>query len=390
MTRNFIHVLLLVLPLAGCAVHIPDPTPYTDLQVPAFAPDEALLLDVAIGQFTFEPPMKDGAADQQLGAIRKAESRYMPVMLRHALTHAASWGEVHVLPETGRSHDVRVDAEILASEPHTLSLRVNVSDATGAEWFERVYTEHVGVEVHGANSIGVNDPFDGLYNRVANDMLAHVRGKLDAAALAGIRQTAELQFGNAFAPDVYGAYLATDRKGISSVARMPPANDPAVTHLAQIHQRDRAFQDLLQQHYVGFAREVSDSYFAFRRQGFRDLQDLQRQQRAARNDVVGGAIWLGIAVATSNIDDAVVTIAATTAAVAGAVQLAGGVRAYTNADQFDDELAESFAGDVATEVVTLDQDLVTLSGSAESIYAQWKEILGELFREDRNLAAPVE
>jgi hypothetical protein len=390
MTRNFTRLLLLLLPLAGCAVHIPQPSPYTDLQIPAAAPAEAQLLDVAIGQFTFEPPRKDGAPDPQRSDIRKMEARYMPVMLRHALTAAATWGEVHVLPETGRGHDVRIIGEILESEPHTLRLRIGVFDATGAEWFERIYTEHVGIEVHGDNSIGVNDPFDSLYNRIANDMLIYVRDNLDAATIAGIRQTAELQFGNAFAPDVYGGYLATDRKGITRVTRLPPASDPAVMHLARIHQRDRAFQEVLQQHYVDFAREIGASYFEYRRQGFRELQDLQAQQRKARNEVVGGAIWLGVAVATSNIDDAVATVAATTAAVAGAMQVVNGVRIYAAATPLADELAESFAGDVRTEVVTLDEDVVTLSGSTESIYGQWKEILGELFREDRSLAVPAE
>ena len=115
----------------------------------------------------------------------------------------------------------------------------------------------------------------------------------------------------------------------------------------------------------------------------------QAQQRDARNDVVMGGLLLGVAVATSNIDDAVATVAATGAAVAGAVQVVNGVRNYSTQTPLLDELAESFAGDVITEVVTLDEDVVTLSGTTESIYADWKEILRELFREDRALTEPA-
>lgn len=391
MTRNFTRVLiLLLLPLSGCAVHIPQPSPYTNLQVPVAASAEAQLLDVVIGQFSFEQPVKDGVPDIPLADIRKAESRYMPVMLRHSLTQAGAWGAVHVLPETGPAHDVHVEGEILESEPHTLRLRIAVYDASGRQWFENIYTEHVGVEVHGDSALGVNDPFDGLYNRVANDMLLYMQQELDPAAIASVQQLADLQFGKEFAPEVYGAYLTLDRKGLASVTRMPPANDPAVRHLGQIRQRNSAFEEVLQQHYVDFAREISASYFQFRRQGFRELQDLQRQQKDARNDIVGGAILLGVAAATSNIDSTLTTIGTAATAVAGAAMVRRGVSNYDSNTPFLDELAESFSGEVATEVVTLDEDVITLSGSTESIYSQWKDILRELLSDDRNLTAPAE
>ena len=390
MTRISILLFCLVLPLAGCAVHIPKPSPYTNLQTPAAPPAEVQLLDVAIAQFSFEPPQKDGVPDAQLAEIRKAEGRYMPVMLRYSLTQAGMWGAIHVLPEAGPGHDVRVESKILESEPHTLSLRVAVYDASGARWFENIYTEHVGDEVHGDNALGVNDPFDGLYNRVANDMLLYVQQNLDPGAIASIHQLAELQFGSEFAPDVFGGYLAEDRKGLLSVSRMPPANDPAVTHLNQIRQRNSAFEEVLQQHYVDFVREISDSYFQFRRQGFRELQDLQRQQKAARNDIVGGAVLIGVAVATSNIDSTLTTIGSAATAVAGARKVVRGVSNYDRNTPFLDELAASFSGEVATEAVALDEEVVTLSGSTESIYAQWKEILRELLMEDRSLTAPAE
>src|SRR5690606_37160496 len=120
---------------------------------------------------------------------------------------AGAWGAVHVLPETDGSQNLRVEGEILNAESHTLKLRIRVVDATGAQWFNQIYTEHVGTSVLGDDAIGVNDPFDGLYNRVANDMLSHARANLDAADIAQIRQVAALQFGNTFAPEVYGSCL---------------------------------------------------------------------------------------------------------------------------------------------------------------------------------------
>ena len=389
MTRNAVLIFCcILLPLAGCAVHIPRATPYTSLELQPSAVAEAQLLDVAIGQFTFEPPLlKRGTPDLQVATIRKAESRYMPVMLRHTLQQSGAWGEIHVLPLGDRSHDLRVEGEILESESHTLSLRISVFDATGARWFENIYTEHVGAAVHADDALGVNDPFDGLYNRIANDMLEQARQR-DAASISAIRQVARLQLGNEFAPEVYGTYLVIDDDDIATLTRLPPANDPVVAHLDQIRQRDRAFQDVLQQHYVDFTRNISDSYFEYRRQSFRELQELQRQQKEARGDIIEGAVLLGVAGATTNIDDALATIGAATAAVAGAAKIVRGVSNYSTDTPFLAELDESFSNDVVSEVATLDEDVVLLSGSVDSIYAQWKDILRELLHEDRRQQEP--
>lgn len=378
---------LLLLACTGCAVHVPQASPYTSLETAPDSVAETQLLDVAIAQFSFDPPQYRGKPDLQLIAVRAAESRYMPVMLRHALTESGAWGEIHVLPVADRSHDLRVEGEILDSESHTLRLRMTVSDASGALWFERIYTEHVGAAVHGEDALGVNDPFDGLYNRVANDMLHEVQQR-DASVIRALRNLAELQFGNEFVPDIYSPYLATNRKGITSVTHMPPPNDPAVEHLRRIRQRDRAFQDLLQRHYVDFARSIAGSYYEYRRQSYRELQELRRQQTAARNDIVGGAVLLGVAVATSNIDDALATVGSATAAVVGVAKIVNGVTSYSPDSPFLVELEESFSGDVVDETIMLDEEVVLLSGSVESLYEQWKDILRALFREDRNL--PVE
>ncbi|HEY0963576.1 MAG TPA: hypothetical protein VGE69_14590 [Pseudomonadales bacterium] len=384
MTRKALLILgTLWLACAGCAVHVPTPSPYTSLAIPPAGIAEAQLLDVAIGQFTFEPPLlKRGTPDLQLAAVRTAESRYMPVMLRHTLMQSGAFGAIHVLPVTDGSHDLYVDAQILESESHTLSLRVSVVDASGASWFERIYTEHVGAAVHDEDALGVNDPFDGLYNRIANDML-HEASQRDANSVAMIRNTADLQFGNAFAPDVYAPYLETDRKGITTVTRMPPASDPAVVHLQRIRLRDQAFHDILQRHYVDFARDIAGSYYEYRRQSYRELQELQRQQKDARNDIVGGAVLIGVAIATSNIDDALATVGAATTAAVGVAKVVRGVTNYSPDSPFFTELEESFSNEVVSETITLDEEIVLLSGSVESLYEQWKDVLRELFREDR-------
>ena len=46
------------------------------------------------------------------------------------------------------------------------------------------------------------------------------------------------------------------------------------------------------------------------------------------------------------------------------------------------ELAESFENGIAPQVIALDDKVITLSGSVDEQYEQWKEILNELYNEE--------
>ena len=49
------------------------------------------------------------------------------------------------------------------------------------------------------------------------------------------------------------------------------------------------------------------------------------------------------------------------------------------------ELAESFENGIAPQVIALDDKIITLSGSVDEQYEQWREILNELYSEEMGL-----
>src|SRR5690606_18505660 len=106
----------------------------------------------------------------------------------------------------------------------------------------------VGDNVFGAQSLGVNDPFQGIYNRIANDLLAF-RQTRDTGQL---RQVALMRFGSRIAPEAYGDYLAVDRRGIAALERLPAPDDPVHARMQQIRLRDRAFHGALQTRYFDY------------------------------------------------------------------------------------------------------------------------------------------
>jgi len=381
----------LLLILCGCTTYIPQPSTYTPLQAPDEKVDEALLLDVAIS--LFDSTAQAGQAnslDPALDDVRRVESRYMPVMLRNTLEKAGSWGELYVLPEPADNHDVLVEGSIVESSSHTLKLKVRVSDATGKLWFDRLYTEHVGKNTYMVSSTPVMDPFQSLYNRIANDMLVYTRSNLDVTSITRIRQVAQVKFGNEYAPDMYGHYLRTGRNGRSEIVGLPPDNDPVQLHLANIRKRDRMFQTVLQQNYQDFSRLVHENYFNYRQSSYVELNFLREQQAASRNQILVGLLLLGTAYAlvetnSNSVDQGSINAAAVAAAVYGVSNVYQGANSYPEKSQFMQGLSESFVRDAGPKVIELDERVIILSGSVEEVFQQWKVLLREMFMEDRGM-----
>ena len=70
------------------------------------------------------------------------------------------------------------------------------------------------------------DPYQKVFNDFANDLQQHV-ALLAPKQLQRTRQISELKFFSDMSPTAYSGHLATDKKGISSVVRLPAENDPS-------------------------------------------------------------------------------------------------------------------------------------------------------------------
>ena len=105
-------MLALVLGAAGCVVQDQRPmTPVVAQKATAEIPQDELL---DVGVRMFDPNIPADPAEQEKRGIypdvRKAESRYMPVLLRDTLESTGQWGQVRVLPAESSGSDVNIDA----------------------------------------------------------------------------------------------------------------------------------------------------------------------------------------------------------------------------------------------------------------------------------------
>lgn len=379
-----IFLLLGALAMVGCATETVKSTTYTPVIQDTTPLPEDLLLDV--GVHMFDPGLDEIDKDDEETTnheIRVAESRYAPYLLAETLQRSGNWGIVRVLPNDASPLDVVLRGTLLLSNGEAMTMRIQVSDSTGRQWYTREYHEVISQFNYDPGQRKINDPFQVMYNNIANDLLAYRKANLKEARITEIRTVSELLFAQRFAPQVFDSYITTDRNGQYMVARLPAENDPTLNRIRDIRERDFMFIDTVQDYYATFARQMRLPYDSWREQSYHETIELRELRESARRRFVAGtaAVIGGIAAASSG-----GSIAAQNGGIVGV-----GAGAYLIKSGFDkqaearihvaalEELGQSLEDEVTPRVINLDDQTITLSGTVEDQYSQWKEVLADLY-----------
>lgn len=391
-------ICLLVL-VAALATACATTTVRTTEQTPAVKQTaesipENQLLDVGIG--IFNPGVDDLSAAKEdptvSPAIRKAEARYIPTVLANTLQNTGGWGVVRVVPDRRSEMDVWVDGEILRSDGEFLQLQITVRDSSGKTWFTRTYEGEASKYAYDPSSPPGSEPFQGIYNRIANDMLAF-RTVMPPPEVDRVRMITELKFAQRFAPEAFSDYLAVDKQGRYAIMRLPAEDDPLLQRVRRIRERDNLFVDTLQDYYSSFARQMDQPYRQWRKESY-DEAEMLSQARTERNErIVGGvlAVLGGIAAAVAGGSSnnpalsSLGNVAGVVGVIGGATLIKSGMDKNSEAKMHLEalkELSASLDAEIQPHTVTLEDRTVTLTGTVEQQYAQWRDILRQIYEKD--------
>lgn len=309
-----------------------------------------------IGVVVFDPGIPaDASTHSKLGIfpeIRKAESKYMPVMLRAALNDSDTWGVVRVLPEVLDSSELLVTGTILHSDGQRLELHVRAVDASGAPWLDQTYTATAVPSDYNAKA----DPFLGVYSRIAADLL-NVRQRKSAAELAAIKQVALLRYASGLAPAVFDPYLARTPEGRFTLLRLPAADDPMLARVLRIRDQEYRFVDTVDEQYTRLSEEMGPTYLLWRQYGAEQAEYRgEYQQRVSSRESQGRR-----------------------GSFAALEQSYNAYKWSKIHEQDLDELALGFNNEVAPTAMEVSGTVFNLSGSLDTQYAEWREILQRIF-----------
>jgi hypothetical protein len=271
--------------------------------------------------------------------IREVEAKFLPFVLREALVGTGEWGAVRVVTEPDSAAEVEISGSIIRSDGEILEIRVRALDATGREWFDRVFAS--GLTRDGEEGGAVDDSGQpGLYDEIAESLRA-ARDRLDDRALGRIVETSLLRYATELAPSAFDEYLTEDEDGIFSIERL----DSVDAKFRELHE------------------EIASTYALWREYRYKSLEyDRQNARRAeeTRSDASRGS-YEAIKDLYDNYKWDRVTA------------------------QEQDRLAIAFDNEVSPVVEAMEARIVELEGWVDDKYAEWRKLLEELFEVESEL-----
>lgn len=323
------------------------------------------LLDISIQVFTHAQDAAPAPADNSgvdEGAIRLAETRYMPMLLRYRLEASQRFGAVRVLPLQDNGAELFIEGHILVSSENQLGLALKARDASGRLWLDKAYEGPARRAVSLNADPLLSDDFQELYASIVRDLLS-VLDTLDAAALDEIRMLALLRYGVALVPTHFAGFIGTGPDGRQQVLRLPSRDDPLLARIEAIREREYLFIDVVDEEYRRFYADVKpvyDMWREFRREAVDSAAAMTAREAASPSRFPRGSYY--------------------------ALQ-----ESYNNyrwaklQERYLDELREGFANETAPTEIELADSLYRLTGTLEQQYREWRDILAELYELETGL-----
>lgn len=382
----FTVLLCLGAALGGCVNQTVKSTSVPALERPAAPIPEQELLDVAVA--VFDPGIDeaiDENPDQRIyPEVRRAEAHFIPQLLTETLQNTGAWGAVRVVPDADRISDLMVTGQIRHSDGEALVVHITARDASGVIWLDRSYQAHASRYAYDARTRMSYDPFQALYHEVANDLLGKLR-EHPPEERRDLRTIAELRFARNFSEEAFASYLEEGEEGVE-IARLPARDDPMLQRVRKIRDRDHLFVDTLQGHYAEFRDGMMPAYQEWRKLSYEEVIALDELRARSRRQLIAGGISVlaGIAGATGG-DSATTRAAGSVAMIGGGYLIKSGLETRNEAQihvESLEELGLSLEAEVTPQVIELEDRSVMLSGSVEQQYAQWRDLLAEIYQRE--------
>jgi hypothetical protein len=319
----------------------------------------------------------------------------MPYVAKNMLQSSGNWGAVRVVPRPTDAVDVTVRGRIIESNGERLTLEMQVTDATGREWFQRQYHALASKYAYDDAMPPDVDAFQAVYRALANDMLAYREALSDDEVLR-IRRTAEMKFARAFVPDAFGTHVAYDpeigAEGGYRLLRLPAENDPMLNQVRRVREREYLFIDTLDEYYAGFHRGMYTAYQSWRSATFDEAIANRQLQAQARARMIGGTLAIVGGIGAMYESDNAYVDASSLGAIFGGVTLIKSAVKKRHEAAMHAEVIREVGTAAEAELIPFTMDLenqtIRLQGTVDEQYTQLRSILKRMYFEDLGLPVP--
>ncbi len=362
------------------------------IRTPSTSISPEALLDVGI------PPLGDGLEltdedDTVFPEVRYAETMYFSNQLAKTMEKSGAWGAIRVIPNNDVVMDLYITGTILQSDGETLNLEIIVADTSGRRWLRREYIHVAGKYAYDRRLKNLGDPFQNLFTRIANDVL-ELREQMSEEDAVRLRQISELRFARDFSPEAFDDHISEDKKGILKIERLPAENDSILERIYRIREREYLYVDTMQDYYDVFSQTMHMPYQDFRRASYDSVvKARQLNKQGTRRIIAGiGAIVAGI-YGRQTADTYLQRDVGLATAATGGYLLKQGLEKKQEASEQTERVAEmgsSLEDVIASQVIAMEDRTITLTGTVQAQYGQWRELLYQIYEQERATPEPVD
>ena len=351
---------------------------------------EEELLDVGI--VLFNPGVVDlDTNETDFSSVRESEAVWFTQKIKKTLDDSNAWGLVRSLPHDKLLLDVTIYGEIIKSNGEQLTLQVTAKDNQGITWIDKEYHQQVSQYAYNPEVSLPGDPFQTTFNQIANDLFNYQQN-LSGKDKQRLRSLTKVLFARDFVPDAFSEFVSQDEDGRLTLVRIPADDEPMMQRVERIRARNDLFVDVVQDFYRTFNSKMDLPYTEWRKLAYKETIYARQLKEQARKERLAGLAALagGIAVATTSNSNS--------SRIGGHGAIIGGAalfrQSFAKADQALShsatlrELSDSLETELEPSIVALQDRSVTLSGTVDDQYDEWRRILAEMFRIQEGVPAP--
>ena len=381
---------MLVLPLlTACALALPElkPAPIplerplnlvgdVNLTQTVQAPPESALIEIGVQVFG-TAQKKEGEykiGDWVFDEIIQKETQFLPHLLKNTLVASNQWGAIRVIPERDPSLDLIVEGQIIQSDGETLELQIRAIDSSGREWLNRTYADQSIQEEYPESTrftlentfdaINFVDPFQDIYNRIANDLVA-VSIRLGEQTLVDLNLVTDMLYASDLSPDTFSGSIIKNEDGLLLVDTLPSLDDPMMARVADMKYRHHLFIDTVDEYYQTLYDDIQPAYVLWRRYSIDQISEIETsRQEAGRSDYGGSSGFLSLS------------------------QRYDRFKWSKIFEREFSDLAAGFNNELAPAFLELNSQVHGLTGTMEQQYREWRGILRRIFELENGEITP--
>ena len=385
-----VFTALLVLPLlTACALALPElkPAPIplerplnlvgdVNLAQTVQAPPESALIEIGVQVFG-TAQKKEGEykiGDWVFDEIIQKETQFLPHLLKNTLVASNQWGAIRVIPERDPSLDLIVEGQIIQSDGETLELQIRAIDSSGREWLNRTYADQSIQEEYPESTrftlentfdaINFVDPFQDIYNRIANDLVA-VSIRLGEQTLFDLNLVTYMLYASDLSPDTFSGSIIKNEDGLLLVDTLPSLDDPMMARVADMKYRHHLFIDTVDEYYQTLYDDIQPAYVLWRRYSIDQISEIETsRQEAGRSDYGGSSGFLSLS------------------------QRYDRFKWSKIFEREFSDLAAGFNNELAPAFLELNSQVHGLTGTMEQQYREWRGILRRIFELENGEITP--